>query len=116
MPPRAKSRPKSLLLFRAKAGKKATSAFRSPKAAFREFNECASLFSAEIFVEIAAYIDESGQHDPTGKETSSKQVVVAGWVDWRDNWAPFCDRWKSALDKYDARYFHFQEWAYASKI
>ena len=65
---------------------------------------------------MVAYIDESGRHDKTGKQTGSKQIVVAGWVDRRENWGKFCDHWQSILDKHKACYFHFTEWAYASFI
>ena len=67
-------------------------------------------------MKIAAYVDESGRHDRTGKQKGSGQIVVSGWVDWRDNWSKFCSQWQSVLDKYGATEFHFQEWAYASRI
>ena len=67
-------------------------------------------------MKIAAYVDESGRHDKTGKQKGSSQIVVSGWVDWRDNWSKFCDQWQSILIKYGATEFHFQEWAYASRI
>src|SRR6266436_1804540 len=72
--------------------------------------------SAEIFVKTAVYVDEAGKHDKTGKQIGSGCVVVSGWVDWRDNWAEFCIQWQSILDKYHTTKFHFQEWAYASRI
>lgn len=67
-------------------------------------------------MKITAYVDESGRHDRTGKQIGSGKVVVAGWVDWRDNWEKFCNQWKSVLRKYDVRYFHFSEWADASAV
>jgi hypothetical protein len=67
-------------------------------------------------VKIEAYVDESGRHDRTGKQKGSGQIVVSGWVDWRDNWVKFCNQWQSVLDKHGAPYFHFAEWAYASRI
>jgi hypothetical protein len=54
---------------------------KSPARAKKEFAEWASLFSGKIFVKIAAYLDESGSHDKTGKEKNSGQIVVCGWVD-----------------------------------
>jgi len=65
-------------------------------------------------VKLAAYVDESGRHDRTGKQKGSGQIVVSGWVDRRDNWCEFCGQWQSILDKYSAHYFHFAEWADAS--
>lgn len=67
-------------------------------------------------MKIAAYVDESGRHDRTGKQKNSGQIVVCGWVDWRSNWIAFCRQWIVVLRKYGAGYFHFVEWAEASRI
>ena len=67
-------------------------------------------------MKITAYVDESGRHHKTGKQTGSGQIVVSGWVDWHDNWGEFCKQWQSILDKYGAPYFHFSEWADASAV
>jgi len=83
----------------------------SPAQAKKDFAEWASLFSGEIFVKLAAYLDDGGSHDRTSKEVGSKQIVLTGWVDRRDDWAKFCGQWQSVLDKYSAPYFHFVEWA-----
>src|ERR1017187_4802529 len=80
------------------------------------FKEWASLFSGQLFVNLVAYVDESGRHDRTGKQKGSGQIVVCGWVDWRSNWLAFCREWQSILRKYDATYFHFVEWAEASRV
>jgi hypothetical protein len=42
-----------------------------PQNAADEFSEWASMFSGEIFVKLAAYIDESGRHDKTGRLVGS---------------------------------------------
>jgi Protein of unknown function (DUF3800) len=86
------------------------------KRASSSFAEWASLFSGELFVKAVAYVDESGTHDRTGVKKGAAQVVVAGLVDWRDNWIKFCDRWESVLVKYSAPYFHFKEWSAASRV
>jgi hypothetical protein len=65
---------------------------------------------------IAAYLDESGSHDRTGKEKNAGQIVVCGWVDWASNWITFNEQWQSILKKYGAEYFHFVEWAEASRV
>jgi len=88
----------------------------SPLRAKKDFAEWASLFSGKIFVKIAAYVDESGRYDKTGQLTGAGQIVVSGWVDWVENWTTFCGQWQSILNKNDAPYFHFAEWAYASYI
>jgi hypothetical protein len=41
---------------------------------------------------------------------------VSGWVDWVEYWNTFCGQWQSIINKYDAPYFHFVDWAYASHI
>jgi hypothetical protein len=53
--------------------------------ALPKFEKWASLFSGKIFVKIAAYVDESGRHDKTGRQEGAAQIIVAGWVDWADN-------------------------------
>ncbi|HXR47544.1 MAG TPA: hypothetical protein VN784_08890 [Candidatus Limnocylindrales bacterium] len=88
----------------------------SPTRAKKEFAEWASLFAGTLFMKVVAYIDESGRHDRTGKREGSGQIVIAGWVDWKDNWVKFCGQWQSILTKYDADFFHFYEWVEASKV
>jgi len=80
------------------------------------FREWSSLFSGELFVKLVAYLDESGRHDRAGKQKGSEQIVVAGWLDWRENWEAFCQEWSAVLHKYRAPYFHFAEWADASAV
>jgi len=67
-------------------------------------------------VKVVAYIDESGGHSKTGEQPGATHIVVAGWVDWWDNWTVFCRKWGDILDKYKADYFHFYEWVEASKV
>lgn len=80
------------------------------------FEQWAALFSGKLFVNLVAYLDESGRHDKTGKQEGSGQIVVAGWLDWVDNWTVFCREWQTVLDNYHAPYFHFWEWADASGV
>jgi Protein of unknown function (DUF3800) len=87
---------------------------RTPKEVAEQFSEWASLFSGKLFVKVVAYIDESGTHDKTGALPGSSEVVIAGLVDWRDDWVKFCVEWQAVLSKYAAPYFHFKEWAGAS--
>ena len=55
-------------------------AYISPKKAVRQFEEWASLFDGKIFVNIIAYVDESGTHDPSGKHKGSREAMVAGYA------------------------------------
>jgi len=67
-------------------------------------------------VNLVAYADESGTHDPTGKRPGSREAVVGGCVASIEEWTKFCGDWQAALDKYQAPYFHFSDWATASAI
>ena len=87
---------------------------RTPEEAAFQFAEWASLCSGKRFVKVVAYVDESGTHDRTGALKGSSEVVIAGLVDWRDDWIIFCGEWQAVLNKYAAPYFHFKEWAGAS--
>jgi len=65
-------------------------------------------------VMLAAYADESGTEDRTGRR--AKIAVAGGYVASSDEWAVFNDQWKRILEKYNAKFFHFREWAIASAI
>ena len=67
-------------------------------------------------MKIVAYADESGTHDKTGSRVGAKEAVVGGFVAWRSDWAKFSETWQAVLTKYDAPYFHFNEWAAASAV
>ena len=67
-------------------------------------------------MKLTAYIDESGRHDKTGRQRGSGQIIMAGWLDWSDKWLVFSSNWQSVLDKYQAPFFHFTEWADASAV
>lgn len=76
----------------------------------RQYQEWASLFSGKLFVKIVIYADESGTHDPTGKQIASDVPVVGGYMAPRNKWPQFCDDWKAVLDKHKVSYFHYSEW------
>ena len=63
---------------------------------------------------LVAYGDESGTHDRMGKEC--KVAVAGGYVASVETWDSFNDQWGKVLDKYDAKSFHFSEWAFASAV
>src|SRR6185369_16900006 len=82
----------------------------------RDFKEWACLFTGELFVKVVAYVDESGCHDRTGRLEGSSVAVMTGFVALRDEWAEFCPKWQSVLNKHDAQFFHFYDWSTASRV
>jgi hypothetical protein len=72
--------------------------------------------SSQNQTKLIAYVDESGRHDKTGKQKGSGQIILAGWLDWSAKWLVFCSDWRNILEKYQASYFHFTEWADASAV
>jgi Protein of unknown function (DUF3800) len=75
-----------------------------------QFREWTSLFSAEIFIMIVVYADESGTHDATGKETGSKTPLIAGFAAKKAVWDGFLIDWMAVLKSYDdVPYFHGRE-------
>ena len=61
---------------------------------------------------IDVYADESGIHDPTGKEPGSNVAALAGLVAWREDWINFRRDWQAKLLEYNVPYFHYREWFY----
>ena len=49
--------------------------------------------------------------DESGTDGRSSAVVLAGYIASDEYWARFHYEWKAVLDKYDAPYFHFREFA-----
>jgi hypothetical protein len=76
-----------------------------------EFLDWASLFSGELFVKLAIYIDESGTY-----EEKCQHIVFGGLIAGAGDWANFCRAWEIVLKKYKADYFHFIEWSDASQV
>lgn len=81
-----------------------------------DFEQWASLFSGDIFVKIAIYADESGTHDKTGALDGSQVAIVAGFAADVRTWGRLCNDWQVVLRKYTARYFHFYDFAEASRV
>ena len=67
-------------------------------------------------MKVVAYVDESGCHDRTGRLEGSSVAVMTGFVALRDEWAEFCPKWQSVLNKHDAQFFHFYDWSTASRV
>jgi hypothetical protein len=80
------------------------------------FEYRAKWLAGRLFVNIAAYIDETGTHDPTGARPGSEMAGLCGLVAWREEWALFCEQWQQVLNKYSADYFHYCEWSQAMKV
>ena len=65
---------------------------------------------------IEVYADESGTHDPTGRQPGSEAAIVAGFAATMDDWKPFCIDWQRILTGYRAPYFHFRQWRDAEVV
>jgi hypothetical protein len=65
---------------------------------------------------ITVYVDESGTHDETGALPGASVALLAAWVAHDDVWERFNNGWQAVLSKYNVPYFHFWEFAQASKI
>jgi hypothetical protein len=87
---------------------------RTPKQSSMQFREWASILPGKLLVMLAAYADESGTQDRTGR--MAKIAVAGGYVASSDEWTVFNDQWSRILGKYDAKFFHFSEWATASAV
>jgi hypothetical protein len=81
--------------------------------ALRQFLEFADLDARKLYVNVIVYADESGTHDPAGKQPGSSITIVAGYAAFGDSWEAFARKWQAVLDKYHGtareRYFHFSE-------
>jgi hypothetical protein len=64
-------------------------------------------------VNLVAYADESGTHDPTGALLGAEAVAITGLISTKEDWLSFDIKWRGVLIKYDAKYFHFREFHYA---
>jgi hypothetical protein len=84
--------------------------------ALENFCHIASLLHGEIFVNLVAYVDESGTHDSTGQQPSSSAAIMLGLIDHKDNWLKFVAEWQATLNRNSVDVFHFSEWRTASKV
>jgi Protein of unknown function (DUF3800) len=55
---------------------------------------------------IVVYADESGTHDPEGKQPGSRYPIIAGFAARKSVWDKFCVTWTAVLRKYDVPFFH----------
>jgi hypothetical protein len=46
---------------------------------------------------LAIYVDETGTHDPTGKQQGAAILAVGGYIAWRDDWQKFSGEWEQVL-------------------
>jgi hypothetical protein len=77
----------------------------------RDFREWALLLPEELLVSFAVYADETGTHDPSGKEPGSAVAGVCGFFSWSDEWAKLSGEWKEVLTAYDVPKFHYRQLA-----
>jgi hypothetical protein len=64
---------------------------------------------------LVAYMDESGDHDPLGKERGAEAAVVAGYVATNDKWRKFEPRWNRVLKQFGIKVFHAVDCAHRKK-
>jgi hypothetical protein len=61
-------------------------------------------------VNLVAYADESGTHDPTGGLIGANAVAISGLVALKEEWGLFDLKWRAILKKFhDVKYFHARE-------
>lgn len=65
----------------------------------------------KLFMCVALYVDETGTHDPTGRERGSVVAGVGGYLSWMDDWLKLTDEWQEVLGAYGVNDFHFKEFA-----
>lgn len=58
------------------------------------------------WVMLTFYGDESGTHDPSGREHGSDVIAVAGYIAKNEEWEHFNVRWKNCLKQYGVPKFH----------
>ena len=58
---------------------------------------------------LEAYVDESGTHDPKGSQPGSEVAAVVGYVSWKDDWKTFCEQRADVLKHYHVSVFHMAE-------
>jgi hypothetical protein len=87
--------------------------------ALRQFLEFADLDDGKVYVNVIVCADESGTHDPSGREIGSLVTIVSGYAAFGHSWKAFAAKWQSVLNKYHGqdreRYFHFREFAAVKK-
>lgn len=78
------------------------------------FWEFVANFTEDIFVSLELYADETGIHDPTGKERGAEIAGIAGYIARVSDWAAFCGDWQEVLTHYKVSFFHFSDFAHES--
>jgi hypothetical protein len=78
----------------------------------QRFRDFSLLFPGELFVNLAIYVDETGIHDPTGKQPGSDVAGVAGYIARADRWVTFCGEWMRVLKNYgmEKTGFHYRDY------
>jgi hypothetical protein len=72
---------------------------------------CGILRERVIFMlDVTFYGDESGIHDPHGKEPGSEVAAIGGYIATKRQWKRFEQRWKTALREYKVPEFHMSQY------
>jgi hypothetical protein len=61
---------------------------------YETFESWSALSTAKWFMNIVAYVDESGTHDPTGSCKGSATVAICGVVALKEDWISFDVQWR----------------------
>jgi len=75
----------------------------------KQFRRWASQLSDKMLVMFTVYADETGMHDPLGREPGSGYAGVCGLFSSVDDWAILGDEWSKVLHDYGIEEFHFKE-------
>jgi hypothetical protein len=77
--------------------------------ASRAFAEWATLFSERVFVILKVYADESDTAGQAKKRGAPEFSVIGAYIAPVEAWNKFNGMWRTVLDSYGVRNFHFRE-------
>jgi hypothetical protein len=60
-------------------------------------------------VSLEVYIDDSGTHDPAGRQPGARVAFAGGFVGYKANWKRFSKQWHYALQQNNVEYFKYSE-------
>src|SRR5579859_5733495 len=65
-----------------------------------------------LFAVLIAYLDESGTHDPSGKQKGAEVAAIVGYLSTYKRWVKFQRAWRDVLKKYGVKTFHMKFFAH----